>query len=194
MTLADATAPADDARTALVQALSRVASGDRSALEDVYRRTSAKLFGVVLRILPDRQEAEDVLQDVYLTVWRKAAMFDPGRASPITWLATLARNRALDRVRARGPRSFVSDDILAATPDAAPLASETLAFGDDYRRVVVCLDGLDPGHASAVRQIFLNGLTYEALAQRIDTPIGTVKSWVRRSLIKLRACLGDAHD
>lgn len=181
-------------REELAEALGRAGQGDRAAFRRVYEATSAKLMGVCLRILADRQLAEDVLQDTYLTVWRKAETFDPGRASPITWLATLARNRALDRVRARGPRSFVSDDILAATPDAAPLASETLAFGDDYRRVVVCLDGLDPGHAAAVRQIFLNGLTYEALAQRIDTPIGTVKSWVRRSLIKLRACLGDAHD
>ncbi|RYE83861.1 MAG: RNA polymerase subunit sigma, partial [Hyphomicrobiales bacterium] len=84
----------DQARQFLVEKLQAVADGDRSALRDVYERTSAKLFGVCLRILSDREEAEDVLQEVYLTVWNKADRFDAARASPITWLATIARNRA----------------------------------------------------------------------------------------------------
>src|SRR5215510_14602187 len=87
-------------RSQLAAALVRVASGDRAALRLVYQDTSAKLFGVCLRILNDRSEAEDVLQDVYVTVWRKAASFDPARASPITWLVAIARNRAIDRLRA----------------------------------------------------------------------------------------------
>lgn len=91
---------ADAARRQLTAALARVAAGDRAALRIVYQDTSAKLFGVCLRILHDRTEAEDVLQDVYVTVWGKAAAFDPGRASPITWLVTIARNRAIDRLRA----------------------------------------------------------------------------------------------
>src|SRR5919201_3653669 len=94
---------ADAARsTELAAALVRVAGGDRAALRMVYQDTSAKLFGVCLRILNDRSEAEDVLQDVYVTVWRKAATFDPGRASPITWMVAIARNRAIDRLRAGG--------------------------------------------------------------------------------------------
>src|SRR6202045_4917045 len=91
-------------RSQLVAALARVAGGDRSALQIVYRDTSAKLFGVCLRILNDRSEAEDVLQEVYLTVWRKAASFDPARASPITWLVAIARNRSIDRLRAAAGR------------------------------------------------------------------------------------------
>src|SRR5262245_45193346 len=91
---------ADATRSQLAAALVRVASGDRAALRLVYRGTSAKLFGFCLRILNDRSEAEDVLQDVYVTVWRKAAAFDPGRASPITWMVAIARNRAIDRLRA----------------------------------------------------------------------------------------------
>src|ERR1700676_4555950 len=87
-------------RSQLLAALARVAGGDRSALQIVYQDTCAKLFGVCLRILNDRSEAEDVLQDVYVTVWRKAATFDPGRASPITWMVAIARNRAIDRLRA----------------------------------------------------------------------------------------------
>src|SRR5919197_5513946 len=93
---------ADAARsTELAAALVRVAGGDRAALRLVYQETSAKLFGVCLRILRDRSEAEDVLQDVYVTVWRKAASFDPDRASPITWMVAIARNRSIDRLRSR---------------------------------------------------------------------------------------------
>src|SRR4030081_4139561 len=91
---------AEENRSQLVAALARVAGGDRAALQIVYQDTSAKLFGVCLRILNDRSEAEDVLQEVYVTVWRKAASFDPARASPITWMVAIARNRAIDRLRA----------------------------------------------------------------------------------------------
>src|SRR5260370_7122307 len=94
----DEDAPASQLAAAVV----RVAGGDHAALRMVYKDTSAKLFGVCLRILKDRSEAEDVLQDVYVTVWRKAATFDPGRASPITWMVAIARNRAIDRLRVRG--------------------------------------------------------------------------------------------
>ena len=90
----------DATRSQLAAALARVAGGDHAALRIVYQDTSAKLFGVCLRILKDRSEAEDVLQDVYVTVWRKAATFDPGRASPITWMVAIARNRAIDRLQA----------------------------------------------------------------------------------------------
>src|SRR5215831_3598924 len=90
----------DENRSQLVAALARVAGGDRAALQTVYQGTSAKLFGVCLRILNDKSEAEDVLQEVYLTVWRKASSFDPARASPITWLVAIARNRSIDRLRA----------------------------------------------------------------------------------------------
>lgn len=184
---------ADALRAALAAALQKVASGDRAALEDVYRRTSGKLFAVVLRILPDRQEAEDVLQDVYLTVWRKADMFDPERASPITWLAALARNRAIDRLRSRGGRTFVSDDAVAAHADSAPLASERLEATEQASALQACLDDLEPDRADVVRRAFFGGLTYEALARQADVPLGTMKSWMRRSLLRLRTCLGEAH-
>lgn len=184
---------ADQQRAELVAALARVAGGDKSALEDVYRRTSAKLFGVVLRILHDRGEAEDVLQDVYLTVWKKAAMFDASRASPVSWLAALARNRAIDRLRASGRRTFVSDDALATAVDDAPLASETLEADEAAGQLHACLDELKTEHAALIRQAFFGGLTYAALAERAGTPLGTIKSWIRRSLIKLRACMGEAY-
>jgi len=187
------TSNADEQRAALTVALQRVASGDRRALEEVYRRTSGKLFGVVLRILPDRQEAEDVLQDVYLTVWRKADKFDADRASPITWLAALARNRAIDRIRSRGGRVFVSDDAVAARADDGPLPGDELEAGETAGQIHACLDQLEPDRAAVVRQAFFGGLTYDALATRAGVPLGTMKSWMRRSLLRLRACLGEAY-
>ena len=180
---------ANTSRALLSRALARVAQQDADALRYVYRHTSAKLFGVCLRILHDRQEAEDVLQDVYLTVWRKAGGFDPERASPITWLAVLTRNRAIDRLRARGGR-VVADVAEAETlVDPAPLASTLVETDQDHARLAHCLDQLDPSHAGAVRTAFFEGVTYEALSQRLSMPLGTLKSWIRRSLISLRGCL-----
>ena len=147
----------DATRSQLAAALARVASGDRAALRMVYQDTSAKLFGVCLRILNSRSEAEDVLQEVYVTVWRKAADFDSSRASPITWMVAIARNRAIDRLRA----SAVS------------------------RR----MEPLEARHSGAIRAAFLDGATYEELAVRMSVPLGTMKSWIRRGLLKLRACL-----
>src|SRR6267154_5307936 len=110
---------AEASRSQLAAALVRVAAGDRAALQTVYQDTSAKLFGVCLRILNDKSEAEDVLQEVYLTVWRKAASFDPARASPITWLVAIARNRSIDRLRsAAGGRRM--DPIDAAEEGRDP--------------------------------------------------------------------------
>lgn len=180
---------ANTSRALLSRALARVARQDADALRYVYRHTSAKLFGVCLRILQDRQEAEDVLQDVYLTVWRKAAGFDPQRASPITWLAVLTRNRAIDRLRARGDRVVADVTEAEALVDPAPLASALIETDEDHARLVECLDQLDPRHAGAVRTAFFEGVTYEALSQRLAMPLGTLKSWIRRSLISLRGCL-----
>ena len=185
-------APLTDANTSralLSRALARVAEQDADALRYVYRHTSSKLFGVCLRILHDRQEAEDVLQDVYLIVWRKADGFDPKRASPITWLAVLARNRAIDRLRARGDRIVTDVAEAEALPDTAPLAPTLIEADEDRARLAHCLDQLDPSHAGAVRTAFFEGVTYEALSQRLAMPLGTLKGWIRRSLISLRGCL-----
>lgn len=184
---------ADTSRALLSRAIARVANRDSDALKYVYRHTSAKLFGVCLRILNDREEAEDVLQDVYLTVWNKADRFDAEKASPITWLVSLARNRAIDRLRARAARggsaATAGVEEAEALPDGAPLASTLIEDEDDRRRLEGCLDQLDPKHAGAVRTAFFEGVTYEALANMLSVPLGTMKSWIRRSLISLRACL-----
>ena len=161
----------DANRSLIVAALVRIPAGDRAALQTVYRLTSAKLFGVCLRILGERSEAEDVLQEVYVTVWRKAADFDAARASPMTWLIAIARNRAIDRLRAT-KHSRRMDPIEAAddVADGAPVADRAL-------------------EGAALRGAFFDGNTYEDLAARMSVPLGTMKSWIRRAMIKLKSCL-----
>ncbi|MBV8971547.1 MAG: sigma-70 family RNA polymerase sigma factor [Sphingomonadaceae bacterium] len=167
--------------------LAAIGAGERAALKQLYTATSAKLFGVILRILHERNEAEDVLQEVYITVWRKAAEFDASRASPITWMVTIARNRAIDRLRARGTRPTTTLDQAADVPEPAPSAEAMLAQSDDARRVAAALDRLDPRHAAVIRSAFYDGVTYEAIAERESVPVGTLKSWVRRGLIRMRS-------
>ena len=174
----------------LVRALERAAAGEAAALEDIYRRTSAKLFSVILRILGDRNEAEDVLQEVYITVWNRAGSYDPGRGvSPITWLAAVARNRAIDRMRSRAVRRTQPLEVVAEAPDPAAPAWVALETADDSRRLASCLEALDPKQSTAIRTAFFDGVTYEALALKIGAPLGTVKSWIRRGLASLKACL-----
>ena len=180
---------AETRRRQLVAAINRVAGGDRAALRLVYSETSAKLFGVCLRILGDRSEAEDVLQDVYLTVWRKAASFDEAVASPITWLVAIARNRSIDRLRSAGPRAHAPLEAAAEVPDEGLSALERLEIGEDQARLKDCLQQLEERQSAAIRSAFLDGFTYEELAERNRVPLGTMKSWIRRGLLKLRACL-----
>src|SRR5215510_11746060 len=164
----------DSNRSLIAAALGRIPAGDRTALQTVYRLTAAKLFGVCLRILGERSEAEDVLQEVYVTVWRKAAEFDASRASPMTWLIALARNRSIDRLRAsRRSRNMDPIEAAAEVADAATGADRNIESAQDYARLHGCLDGL----------------TYEDLASRMKVPLGTMKSWIRRAMIKLKACL-----
>lgn len=177
-------------RDALAEALGRTGQGDRAAFRRVYEATSAKLMGVCLRILSDRQLAEDVMQDIYLTVWNKAASFDPARASPITWLVTIARNRSIDRLRAGGvARNSVPVDAAYDLADDGPSALEQVQLADEAGRLGVCLDELDEKVSRVIRTAFFEGVTYEVLAQREETPLGTMKSWIRRGLLKLRSCL-----
>ncbi|WP_416357086.1 sigma-70 family RNA polymerase sigma factor [Aureimonas phyllosphaerae] len=180
----------EDARQRLVLALGRVADGERDALRTVYDLTSAKLFGVTLRILNDEAEAEDVLQDVFVTVWNRASGFDPARASPITWLCTLARNRAIDRLRAlRHHRAGTDLEAADEVADEAPDALSQLEADGEARRLAACLDGLEPRAAQAIRAAFFGGRTYEDLAQGAGVPLGTMKSVIRRGLIRLKGCL-----
>jgi RNA polymerase sigma-70 factor (ECF subfamily) len=169
--------------------MARVAGGDRVALRQLYDATSAKLFAVCLRILSDREEAEDVLQEVYVTIWRRADRFDAARASVMTWIGTIARNRAIDRLRARGPLAYaepVEELELAADQ---PSAEALLVTRGEAGRLHGCMGELDERTRAVIRTAFFEGVTYEALAKRMDAPLGTVKSWIRRGLLRLKGCL-----
>lgn len=177
-------------RDELAHALGQTGAGDRAAFRRVYESTSAKLLGVCLRILADRQLAEDVLQDTYLTVWNKAGTFDPSRASPITWMVTIARNRSIDRLRSgAGLRRTTPVETAHEIPDSQPLASDIVEHGDEVGRLNVCLDQLEDRVRGAIRTAFLEGVTYDTLAVRENVPLGTMKSWIRRGLLRLRTCL-----
>ena len=127
-----------------------------------------------------------MLQEVYITVWRKAAEYDATRASPITWLATIARNRAIDRLRARNSRPTSALELAAEIADTAPAADTLIDASHDARRVQTALASLDPRHAAIIRAAYFEGLSYDTLAVREGVPVGTLKSWVRRGLIRMR--------
>ena len=181
-------APSSDIES-LATALRRVGEGDRVAFEEVYRRTSAKLFGVCLRILPVRQEAEEALQEAYLSVWRRAASFDATLGSPMTWLMTLTRNRAVDRLRAKGRIVAAPIELAETIADDAPDPTALIEAGEDAQRLAHCVGKLEAGEAVLIRTAFFEGSTYAELAERSATPLGTIKSRIRRALSKLRECL-----
>jgi RNA polymerase sigma factor (sigma-70 family) len=176
-------------RAVLTVALHRVATGDRSAFEEVYRRTAAKLFGVCLRILRERAEAEEALQETYLSIWRRAGAFDEGRGSPMTWLITLARNSAIDRLRAGGKIATAPIGLADAVADPSPDASEMMENDESARRLADCLATLHSEDERFIRTAYFEGSTYAELASRVGQPLGTIKSRIRRALLKLRTCL-----
>lgn len=168
--------------------LARVALGDRGAFALLYRRSSAKLFGVCLRILGERAEAEEALQETYVKIWRSAAQYSQARAGAIAWMAAVARNQSIDRLRAR--RGGAADiDAAENIGDTRPSPEGEAVAAADRRQLHDCLDELDGRHAAAIRDAYFGGHTYEALAGRTGVPLGTMKSWIRRGLAKLRDCL-----
>lgn len=174
----------DDPIADLIQ---RCAALDRAAFRDLYRDSSAKLMGVLLRILGERSEAEDALQEVYTRVWLRAGRYDPAKGRGMTWLIAIARNLAIDRLRARPAAS--SDDGLDMVQDASPRAETRLIAMGEARRMADCFDTLEPDRAEAVRGAYLNGLSYADLATRHAVPLNTMRTWLRRSLLKLKECL-----
>ncbi|NYF36966.1 sigma-70 family RNA polymerase sigma factor [Stenotrophomonas sp. JAI102] len=173
----------------LDELLVRVAGGDRQAFESVYRLASGRLFAICLQVLRDRGDAEEVLQEVFTTVWHKAAQFDRAKAAAMTWLSMMARNRSIDRLRAAPPRALDDLSVAEELPDFAPQPAQVAEQASDHERLQDCLDTLEPRRRSLIRLAFLDGASYEELARRIGSPLGSVKSWIRRGLGQLRVCL-----
>ncbi|AET90799.1 sigma-24 (FecI-like) protein [Burkholderia sp. YI23] len=170
------------------QMLANVANGDEHAFAELYRATSPRVFGVIVRMIHDRGEAEDLLQEVFVTTWRRADTFDPARGSAITWLTTLARNRTIDRMRQQRDE-LLGEKAAPDITDESPTPAVAAESNEERRRLEQCLDRLEPQHKSVVREAFFTGATYGELAQRLAVPLGTMKSWIRRSLMQLKTCL-----
>lgn len=172
--------------------LRAIASGDRAAFRRLYDATQAKLYGVVLRILRDRAQADDALQEIYVRIWDKAADFDPNKASALTWMATIARNRAIDLLRslrsAAGTNAQEIEDLPAETSE--PL--EARHRSEELQRLLACLAGLDEERRQMILLAYYRGATREALSRRFERPVPTVKTLLHRGLAQLRECLG--HD
>jgi RNA polymerase sigma-70 factor, ECF subfamily len=177
-------------QTELVWLLGEVARGDVVAFERLYLATRAKLYGVLLRILSRPALAEEVMQETYLKVWKMADQFDPTIASPITWMVAMARNRAIDIVRKRADVSIEEEpealEVAAETP--APLARREMT--EELKRLLSCLGKLDPEKQRIVLLAYYSGWSRDQLAQKLDIPVNTIKTWLRRSLLEIRECMG----
>jgi RNA polymerase sigma-70 factor (ECF subfamily) len=172
----------------LARLIESVSRGDRQAFALLYQRTSAKLYGICLRLLGSDAEAQDVLQEIYVAVWQKAHRYEAGKAAAITWLAVLARNRSIDRLRRR-PLASEGLDAAGEVEDDSPSAFDLVGDAQDAARLGHCLEELEERARSMIRSAFLDGATYPELAEREGVPLGTMKSWIRRGLQRLRGCL-----
>jgi RNA polymerase sigma factor (sigma-70 family) len=180
-----ATLPDDEALAALV---ARIVRQDEKALEALYDTTSARVHGVVLRIVRNRALAEEVVEDTFWQVWRQAPRFDAGRGRAFAWLMSMARSRAIDALR-RDER-FRHDELGEhEDADEAPLPPEALDLGRDAGALHAALAALEPKARQLVSLAFLRGLTHEEIASRESMPLGSVKSLIRRSLLQLRRAL-----
>ena len=170
--------------------MARVAKRDRAAFADVYRATSSKLFGIIVRILKRRDIADEVLQEVYVKIWDRAGDFDATMASPITWMATIARNRALDELRRKRPESIEDHPELLEVASSEESALASVMRGEDGKRLTDCLTRLDADRRQMVMLAYCEGFSRDELAEKYGQPVNTIKTWLRRSLAQLKGCLG----
>ena len=180
--------------------LARVALGDKTAFERLYRMTSAHLFGVALRILNQRDAAEDVLQEAFVNVWRQAGSYRAATSQPMTWLITIVRNKALDVVRSAAARHETEmptgedGEAMDIPDDRQGLANEPLGLLEqavDALRIRRCMDGLDAAHRQCLALAYYRGMSHSEVAAHVNAPLGSVKAWVRRGLERLKRCLAE---
>ena len=190
-------AKSTDRSARLAALMARVALGDQPAFAQLYQETSAHLYGVAVRILKDGAAAEEVLQEAFVNVWHHAGSYEAAKSQPTTWLAAIVRNRCLDQLRRRelDTVTMTTDDDDGKEfdlPSGDPSPVEMLLAGAEAQSVRDCVDGLDAGQKQAIALAFYQGLSHAELADHMRQPLGTVKSWVRRGLERLKACLDRA--
>lgn len=168
--------------------IAKVAIGDRRAFAGLYSATSAKLMGILLRVLGNRAEAEEALQEVFVKIWHNAESYQANGLSPMTWLITIARNHGIDQLRKRRAGGQPLDEA-AELADLGPGPEAQAEASSERRAIDACLETIEPDKADAVRRAYLLGETYAELAERYSIPLNTVRTWLRRSLLKLRECL-----
>lgn len=180
----------------LVRLLGACARRDHGAFAELYTATSPKLFGVAVRILRREDWAEEVLQDCFVSIWNNAGAYSPGLSAPLTWMTSIVRNRCLDWLRRPNPEVVLQrpdddgDDPLEAIAADGPGPLEQLARSADAQALAACLAKLDAKQRQAIVLAFYDGLSHSELASHMRQPLGTVKTWVRRGLEKLKGCLG----
>ncbi|MDA3920250.1 MAG: sigma-70 family RNA polymerase sigma factor [Salinisphaera sp.] len=183
-------------REQLTEWLTATAAGDERAFQQLYGATSSHLYAVLLRILRSPDRAQDALQDAYIRVWQKADTYSPDRGAPLTWLMSIARYRALDLLRRKRPEVAMPEEpdmiatLLEDEQSLSPLEeNENQQSLDAIRH---CLGTLAPQQRDSVLLAYYEGLTHQELSARMDAPLGTVKSWIRRGLLRLRECLAES--
>jgi RNA polymerase sigma-70 factor (ECF subfamily) len=186
-------APESDRSARLAELLARTALADQAAYAELYRLTASHLYGVALRILREPALAEDMLQEAFISVWHHAGSYRADKAKPQTWLTSIVRNRCLDQLRRREPDTVTmtrsEDETDMEFEATGPTPAELLLSGADAHSVRACVDGLEGGQKQAIALAFFQGLSHGELALHLRQPLGTVKSWVRRGLERLKTCL-----
>ncbi len=177
-----------DGRDEIEALIAQVALGNQTAFSNLYDATSGKLFAVCLRVLNERAAAEDAMQEAYVKIWRNADRYQVTGHSPMTWLITIARNTAIDRLRARTTDHDVADySERIASPALSP--EQSAVATSEAKRIVQCLDELDTDRRAAISGAYLQGKTYSELSDQFDVPLNTMRTWLRRGLIALRECM-----
>lgn len=166
--------------------LKKVAVGNQPAFNELYRLTSGQLFAVALKMLKNRDSAEEALQEAYVSIWYKADYYKEGQGTVLTWMVSIIRYRALDMLRSKKVRKEddLSDDILSELD-----ATETTESGYDIK-IEGCMKELDQQQRQAIHLAYFNGLSHSEVVEHLDLPLGTIKSWIRRGLTSLQRCLG----
>lgn len=168
--------------------LSKVALRERSALNELYRMTSPKLFGLCIRLLKDKGEAEDALQDIFVKIWQKAESFAASGHNAMAWLNAIARYHCIDKLRIRAPVAQDIDEHWDIA-DPSPNPEQATSLRSEGKRIDRCMEELEASRARAVRAAYVEGASYQELADSLGVPLNTVRTWLRRSLLSLRECL-----